>query len=318
MEDLGLSRDRVARYVRAVERMYRGCNPYHCAAHAADVVQTTAAMLLADGLTARLTRLEALACLLAAVVHDVDHRGVNNEYLIRTRDDLALTYNDLSVNESHHLATAFRIMRQPGHDLLSCLSPEDYAFVRGLVVDVVKATDMQEHHRLAAALKEDIRSLGPDLSTWDAVARGHAVAALMHAADISNAAKPAPVSVEWAKRIAEEFWQQGDRERELGLAVQPLFDRARANVPASQIAFLQLFVKPSFELLSHIAPSSGAAALRHYECNLARWGALARSGARGFGDGDEDNGGGGGGGGGGEAGREARQGGGGGGGGSVR
>ncbi len=38
--------------------------------------------------------------------------GVNNEYLIRTRDELALTYNDLSVNESHHAAYAFKLMRR--------------------------------------------------------------------------------------------------------------------------------------------------------------------------------------------------------------
>jgi cytochrome c-type biogenesis protein CcmH/NrfG len=61
----------------------------------------------------------------------------------------------------------------------------------------------QEHHRLAAALKADIHHLGNDLAAWDAPARARAAAALMHAADISNAAKPARESVEWARRVTE-------------------------------------------------------------------------------------------------------------------
>ena len=38
--------------------------------------------------------------------------GLNNEHLVKTRDELALLYNDSSVNESHHVATAFRMMRE--------------------------------------------------------------------------------------------------------------------------------------------------------------------------------------------------------------
>ena len=37
------------------------------------------------------------ALLLAAVAHDLEHPGVNNAYLIKTRDPLAITYNDVSV-----------------------------------------------------------------------------------------------------------------------------------------------------------------------------------------------------------------------------
>ncbi len=60
---------------QAAEASYRPTNPYHSATHAADVVQTAAAMLLADGLGGTLAPLELLACILAAVVHDIDHQG---------------------------------------------------------------------------------------------------------------------------------------------------------------------------------------------------------------------------------------------------
>ena len=35
-----------------------------------------------------------LACLLAAIVHDMGHPGHTNDYLVASWDPLALTYND--------------------------------------------------------------------------------------------------------------------------------------------------------------------------------------------------------------------------------
>ena len=42
----------------------------------------------------------------------VTRRGVNNDFLIRTSDPLALLYNDASPMENHHLAAAFTLMRE--------------------------------------------------------------------------------------------------------------------------------------------------------------------------------------------------------------
>ena len=53
-----------------------------------------------------------LACYLAAIVHDYEHRGVNNDFLIKTSDPLALLYNDVSPMENHHVASAFLLMRE--------------------------------------------------------------------------------------------------------------------------------------------------------------------------------------------------------------
>ena len=57
------------------------------------------------------SELEVFAALIAAAVHDVDHPGKNNQFLIETGHELAILYNDNSVLENHHLAMAFRIMQ---------------------------------------------------------------------------------------------------------------------------------------------------------------------------------------------------------------
>lgn len=48
---------------------------------------------------------------------------------------------------------------------------------------------------------------------------------LVHLADISHPGKPWATHYQWTKRITEEFFRQGDWEKELGLSQSPLCDR---------------------------------------------------------------------------------------------
>ena len=42
------------------------------------------------------TPLEIMSALFAAAIHDVDHPGVTNQYLVSTSSELAIIYNDES------------------------------------------------------------------------------------------------------------------------------------------------------------------------------------------------------------------------------
>merc|ERR1719453_2244123 len=44
--------------------------------------------------------------------------------------------------------------------------------------------------------------------------------------------------------IIDEFFAQGDQEKQLGLAVQPLNDRDKVNKSYSQVGFIEFFVAP--------------------------------------------------------------------------
>ena len=64
---------------------------------------------------------------------------------------------------------------------------------------------------------------------------------------------------------------QGDRERSEGLAVSPLCDRHKVDVPKSQLTFLEYVVRPTFEALREFAPATSAAALRNIEAAKQHW-----------------------------------------------
>mmetsp|Transcript_1543 Transcript_1543/g.4465 ORF Transcript_1543/g.4465 Transcript_1543/m.4465 type:complete len:82 (+) Transcript_1543:932-1177(+) len=56
---------------------------YHNNIHAADVVQSLAALLSEAETCAELSPIERLAVLVAAVAHDLGHPGVNNDFLVK-------------------------------------------------------------------------------------------------------------------------------------------------------------------------------------------------------------------------------------------
>ena len=64
----------------------------------------------------------------------------NNIFLFFTDDKLAVLYNDSSVLENHHLAVAFSLLGQPGHDLFENLTRKQRLSLRRMVIDMVSET----------------------------------------------------------------------------------------------------------------------------------------------------------------------------------
>ena len=91
--------------------------PYVCSIHVASVVQMTHMLLTHGGVmrSKAMTRAQQLATYMSAVVHDHEHGGVNNDFLIKTNHPLALRYNDISILENHHLASAALLLHSPEH-----------------------------------------------------------------------------------------------------------------------------------------------------------------------------------------------------------
>ena len=58
---------------------------------------------------------------------------------------------------------------------------------------------------------------------------------MLHSCDVSHPAKRWDLHHQWTSRCMEEFFNQGDREAELGLEYSPLCDRHNTMVPQSQI-----------------------------------------------------------------------------------
>ena len=59
---------------------------------------------------------------------------------------------------------------------------------------------------------------------------------LVHCADLSNPTKPLALYRQWNDRIMQEFFRQGDLERQQGLDISPMCDRLTATVEKTQVS----------------------------------------------------------------------------------
>jgi len=93
-----------------------------------------------------LSALDLLALKLAALCHDVDHPGWNNDFEVNSSSELALVYNDHSVLENHHASFTFsKLLRKPGCNFLSNLPALEARELRKTTLGAVLATDMALH-----------------------------------------------------------------------------------------------------------------------------------------------------------------------------
>uniref|UniRef100_A0A3Q3LW03 Phosphodiesterase n=1 Tax=Labrus bergylta TaxID=56723 RepID=A0A3Q3LW03_9LABR len=238
-------------YVMTLEDHYHGNVAYHNSLHAADVTQSTHVLLSTPALDAVFTDLEILAALFAAAIHDVDHPGVSNQFLINTNSELALMYNDESVLENHHLAVGFKLLHQENCDIFQNLTKRQRQSLRKLVIDLVLATDMSKHMTLLADLKtmvetKKVTSSGV-LLLDHYTERIQVLRNMVHCADLSNPTKTLPLYRQWTERIMEEFFRQGDKERERGMEISAMCDKHTASVEKSQVGFIDYIVHPLWE-----------------------------------------------------------------------
>ncbi|XP_061458192.1 cAMP-specific 3',5'-cyclic phosphodiesterase 4C [Rhineura floridana] len=238
-------------FLMTLEDHYHADVAYHNNIHAADVAQSTHVLLSMPALEAVFTDLEILAVIFAAAIHDVDHPGVSNQFLINTNSELALMYNDASVLENHHLAVGFKLLQEENCDIFQNLSKKQQQSLRKMAIDMVLATDMSKHMNLLADLKtmvetKKVTSLGV-LLLDNYSDRIQVLQNIVHCADLSNPTKPLELYREWTDRIMVEFFHQGDREREKGMEISPMCDKHNASIEKSQVGFIDYIAHPLWE-----------------------------------------------------------------------
>jgi len=283
---------KLEKFLLLIERGYPVSNQYHNRAHGASVVHCMHCLLSHGGIATsasmalngvedpvRRQKLVTLAGLLAAVIHDYDHEGVNNDFLVKSSSERAIFYNDKSPNENHHVAAAWRVLQRPDCNFLENLTVKESRQVRGVVVDLVLATDMANHGELLKKFKAVASSAGSKLS--EAADSGDLVPAspqdalvalqlALKCADLGHLSLPWSSHMRWVQRLEEEFFTQGDQEVKLGMPASFLMDREKQGASDTQVGFFDFVVLPLFRELIK-AFSSAQPMLSAVEANYQKW-----------------------------------------------
>lgn len=265
---LNLSVDKISNFLLSVEAGYLA-NPYHNHTHATDVLLAGNYLVRATGLEKYLTPKELLAILVACIVHDLGHPGLNNTFLVTTTNKLAILHNDRSVLENHHCVQAFKLLQNSENDFVEFLTQVDRQEIRKLVIELVLATDMANHVDIMNQFANRRKTAeGLDLGSKED--RLLAMKLVIKCADISNPARPPHIYHKWVDCVMEEFFQQGDREKQLSLPLSSFMDRETTHIPKCQIGFIQYICLPTFTALTEQFPSASQP-LTYLQANMAEW-----------------------------------------------
>ena len=215
LEDCGIELPLLLEFLGSMESSMRA-HAYHNAVQAADAMLTMHLYLVQFGVVFRLSQLDVLSGLLAALLHDYDHPGTTNTHEVRTSSALAITYYDTSCLEHFHIARAFEGLRQQGTNFLRKLTPSDFAACRNTVAQLILATDLTHHHALVLRLTQ-----------LSAVA-GHAATAPSAWRRLLESWRPRRPSATATAEVAKEAERLASRRRS-GVFMQ-LFGRCASRI----------------------------------------------------------------------------------------
>ena len=213
-------------------------------------------------------------------MHDYAHKGLTNDFIISTRDPLALLYNDQSPMENHHLCASFEIIHC--HGIIQHLDKATQQTIRKRIIDLILSTDMSKHLGLVSKFHSAHSSRSSNSPQDQEIQRrvslsdidnNLATTILLKLADIGHLASQQHVHEKWVGRLEEEFFNQGDKERGLNIEITPLFDRTKKGISKSQIGFFEIVALPIANVFTEVFPGC----ITYYENmkkNYAYWQSL--------------------------------------------
>ncbi|XP_030656707.1 rod cGMP-specific 3',5'-cyclic phosphodiesterase subunit beta isoform X3 [Nomascus leucogenys] len=236
----------LVRFLFSISKGYRRIT-YHNWRHGFNVAQTMFTLLMTGKLKSYYTDLEAFAMVTAGLCHDIDHRGTNNLYQMKSQNPLAKLHGS-SILERHHLEFGKFLLAEETLNIYQNLNRRQHEHVIHLMDIAIIATDLALYFKKRAMFQKivDESKNYEDKKSWveylslETTRKEIVMAMMMTACDLSAITKPWEVQSKVALLVAAEFWEQGDLERTvLDQQPIPMMDRNKAaELPKLQVGFI--------------------------------------------------------------------------------
>ncbi|XP_077388206.1 rod cGMP-specific 3',5'-cyclic phosphodiesterase subunit alpha [Festucalex cinctus] len=241
-----IPREVLVRFMYSLSKGYRKIT-YHNWRHGFNVGQTMFTLLMTGDLKRYFTDLECMAMVTAGFCHDIDHRGTNNLYQMKSGNPLAKLHGS-SILERHHLEFSKTLLRDESLNIYQNLNRRQHDIVIHLMDIAIIATDLALYFKKRTMFQKivDQSKTYENWNDWtkymmlETTRKEIVMAMMMTACDLSAIAKPWEIQSKVALSVAAEFWEQGDLERTV-LEQQPIpmMDRNKAEeLPKLQCGFI--------------------------------------------------------------------------------
>ena len=157
-------------FSKEINHGYFKVNSYHNHMHVIDSMQAMHYLLTTANLQIQLKKLDIFSLFLSNIIHDYEHPGYSNQFVVRTKHPVAIRYSDQYVLENHHLSAAFNlILKNDDCNILKNLPWEMYQEVRKIIIMIVLNTDLSKHFYLMTTLKTKLGNNFPTDAIEDRV-----------------------------------------------------------------------------------------------------------------------------------------------------
>jgi hypothetical protein len=236
-------------------------NPFHNFYHGFSVFQLLFVISERNQqLSSFLTENDERLLLLSGLGHDLNHPGVNNAFMVNTKHEIALRFNNQAVLENYHAATLIEFLRT--FDI--GVSEND----RQVILTTILGTDMTQHKSVMENYAEIQKNY--DKNNPDHVL--HFMRMAIHAADVGNPALEFDLATIWSLKIIQEFNLQVWKEEKAEVQVSE-FMRIGSDmekIKKSQIGFIDFIILPLWKSLSGFIPNT-MEMVQNIEKNRKHW-----------------------------------------------
>ena len=265
-----LNTDKLVHFLSKIGSGYRHNVQYHNDLHGADVAQSMY-MFITQGMlntVAQLSYLDIVSAITAAACHDYDHDGYNNSYHVKFMTDRAIRSNDKSVQESWHAAEALSILLRQENRFIEDISPDELKVMRIRITGMILATDMANHNAHIDVYKNKIQHNGIKMENNNGSLlidgeenqdvfknQQDMLEFMVHSSDFVSFTRKFDTNHDWTYLLFEEFFNQGDMEKENEKEIYFLCDRTTTIVAKTQPGFASFIVIPTWDIIRTILPN---------------------------------------------------------------
>lgn len=256
MSEFDIDDDVLIKWLLEIEKLYAETQ-FHNSTRAASVAAAVGFFLCSAGVVDNLTPEETLALCIASIVMDVGHPGLTNEFLKHTDNILAVEYNYHSCLENHSVALMLEALDKEGSQILANLA--NASKIQDLATKLVLATDTTNHFPVLSRLNSKLvlTKGGVDLQN-SSEDRMLVMSVVIRAADLSFSVHSGTMYTLWHNRVLQEYYRQGDLERQAGLKISMHMDRDEDDIRQVQLqnklGFLNVVVSPFYGCLLDLLP----------------------------------------------------------------
>jgi hypothetical protein len=154
-----LDESKIDNFLMVVSKTYQNTKAlYHTSLHGVDVCYSTLLILTNfrddENKIPGVSELDIVSLIIAALTHDIGHPGLTNKFMINSKNELSIIYNDQSVLENFHCAKTFQLLENNDINIFSNFSKEDFLLLRKKMIGEILATDMSFHFKIINEYRE--------------------------------------------------------------------------------------------------------------------------------------------------------------------